>query len=264
MIPFDIPIPLPDVELARLLWLIPLILVLSAFKLIQRIRFTRRRGAAGEAQVGRVLEQLFRQVRHDLILPNGRGGLTQIDHVALTPAGLLVVETKHLRGTILGQAEDATWTQALGGKRNCFQNPLRQNHAHRKAVESLRLNVPVLGRVVFTSASRFPQGLPDGVSQLHQLRDDLAHLRRGRVPAANVNAWRILLTQARTDRQARRAHRRGLRARFGWDRRARAAFVLLLLATVATGGLWWSQGGLSVAVANVQPALFGGVAILPR
>ena len=264
MLQFDILTRLPDV-LAWLPWFLPLGLALSAFRVIQRIRFTKQRGTDGEAQVGRVLEQLFRQVRHDLILPNGRGGLTQLDHVALTPAGLLVVETKNYRGTILGHAKDVTWTQALGGKRYCFQNPLRQNHAHLNAVEALGLGVPVMGRVVFTSAASFPQGLPDGVSQLHKLRDDLASLRRGRAPAAIAIAWRTLLTQARTDRKARRAHRRGLRARFGWDRRARTAFVLLLLAAVSAGGVWWSQGVLlSDAVASVQSALLTGSAILHR
>ncbi len=246
-------------------WLIPLILLLAALRFFRRIRLTQRRGAEGEFQVGQVLERLFRKVRHDLILPDGRGGLTQIDHLVLTPAGLLVVETKNYRGAIFGQADEATWTQVLGGKRHALQNPLRQNHAHLKALQAIGLGIPVLGRVVFTNAASFPKGLPEGVSQVHTLRDDLANLRRGRVPAAIVRAWKILLTHARTDRAARRAHRRGLRARFGLDSRARHALTLLMLAVICTGGLAWHQRfSLTSAAIQIHSAMQAGAAILRR
>jgi hypothetical protein len=107
------------------------------------------RGAAGEARVAKVLQRLFAEVLNDVILPDGRGGLTQIDHLALTSAGLLVVETKNYRGSIFGQTRERTWTQAIGHQRNRFQNPLYQNFAHTEAVKFHAPDVAVLERVVF-------------------------------------------------------------------------------------------------------------------
>lgn len=50
-------------------------------------------GRRGEAAVSRALRRRLAHVADDVILPDGRGGLTQIDHLALTPTGVLVVET---------------------------------------------------------------------------------------------------------------------------------------------------------------------------
>lgn len=82
------------------------------------------------------------------------------DHLALTPAGLLVVETKTYSGIILGQPNESTWTQAIGRQRHRFQNPLRQNFAHVRVIEALVPDIPVEGRVVFASHAQFPKGLP--------------------------------------------------------------------------------------------------------
>ena len=71
----------------------------------------RRLGARGEAAVYRRLRRCCAAVADDLILPDGRGGLTQLDHLALTPASLLIVESKNYNGLIFGQARDRTWTQ---------------------------------------------------------------------------------------------------------------------------------------------------------
>ena len=134
-------------------------------------------GWIGERRVSAKLKRLFPAVRHDLILPDGRGGLTQLDHLALTPAGLLVVETKTYSGIILGQANESTWTQVIGRRRHSFHNPLRQNYAHVRALEALVPDIPIEGQVVFAGSARFPKGLPEGVCRPSELADEL------RVPA---------------------------------------------------------------------------------
>jgi len=116
-----------------ILWFIPAFLAIAALKgLVPWLS-----GRLGEVRVGARLRGLFPRVLDDLILPDGRGGLTQIDHLALTPAGLLVVETKTYSGSIFGTATEPTWTQAIGRQRNRFQNPLRQNYGHVRAIEAL-------------------------------------------------------------------------------------------------------------------------------
>lgn len=220
--------------LRPLLWFVPLILVVLALKrLVPRLR-----GAVGEARIGRVLEQLFPAVRHDLILPDGRGGWTQIDHLALTPAGLLVVESKAYRGRIFGRKGEPSWTQVLGRRRHAFQNPLRQNYAHVQAIKALGLGVPVLERVVFTDAARFPKGLPEGVSRLATLAEDLEPYRAGVVSDAWRQAWKQLEGHLRTDGATRRAHRKGLERRFGADDRLSPGLLLFAAAGILMGGLW--------------------------
>lgn len=229
----------------QVLWLLPLVLAVAALPLLT----PRIRGARGEAQVGRVLARLFPAVRHDLILPDGRGGLTQVDHLALTPAGLLVVETKNYRGAILGRARERQWRQSFGRRRgNAIQNPLHQNYGHLQAVQALELGVPVIGRVVFTDDSRFPQGRPEGVSQLATLAEDLTDLRCGEVSPRLQDAWQRLQRHVRTDQAARKAHRRQLHERFGPDRKQLAAFVLLGLATLSAGWLWLTRETARVPV----------------
>ncbi|QGU32505.1 nuclease-related domain-containing protein [Thermochromatium tepidum] len=222
-------------------WLIPIALAGLGVKLWSRVRAIQGYGREGERQVGAALKRLFPAVIHDVILPSARGGLTQIDHVALTPKGLLVVETKHYRGTILGRSEDRQWVQQRGRARRTFQNPCRQNYAHLKAVEALGLGVPVLGLVVFTDSAYFPDGVPDGVSRLATLEADLAPWRRGRVSPELRLAWNRLKQAILQDTRARRAHRRGLRRRHGWERGRIAAGICFILAALSAGGLWSSS-----------------------
>ena len=194
-------------------------------------------GWAGETRVGARLKRLFPEVRHDLILPDGRGGLTQLDHLALTPAGLLVVETKTYSGIILGQANESTWTQVIGRRRHSFQNPLRQNYAHVRALEALVPDIPIEGQVVFAGSARFPEGLPEGVCRPSELADELRPLRQGEVSAALSRAWEKVLEASRTDPAARREHLRGLQARHGGVRSPRLPALLLSASFLWLAGL---------------------------
>lgn len=217
--------PLLTAVIGGLLWLTVLA---AALKLLGGI-WHRLLGRCGEARVGSALARLLPEVRNDLIVPDGRGGLTQIDHLALTPAGLLAVETKTYRGVILGQAREATWTQVIGRRRRSFQNPLRQNFAHTQALEALNPAVPVHGLVVFAGPARFPKGLPAGACHISTLPVALSVLREGPVSEELRAAWTRVLAQARTDGAARRAHLAGLRGRFDGIGSSLAWRLLLLV-----------------------------------
>lgn len=66
--------------------------------------------------------------------------LLQSPSVVVSPFGLFIIETKNMTGWIFGSEKQAEWTQKIFRKHSRFQNPLRQNHKHVKAVEEL-LNV---------------------------------------------------------------------------------------------------------------------------
>ncbi|MBK1706077.1 hypothetical protein CKO40_16330 [Halochromatium glycolicum] len=203
--------PLIQALLAPLLAVVPLALILW----LLRRAAPAWRGKLGEATVARVLKRSATEVLNDVILPDGRGGLTQIDHLALTPAGIVVVETKNYRGLILGQQSEPRWTQVIGRQRHAFQNPLRQNYAHTEAVCGLLRDVPVIGYVVFLDGARFPKGRPPGVLDLDGLRSAMRSHAAGRVPMPVRQGWDVLVGAVRRDRSARKAHLAGLRQRHG-------------------------------------------------
>ncbi|MCL7744163.1 NERD domain-containing protein [Guyparkeria hydrothermalis] len=93
-------------------------------------------------------------------------GTTQIDHVFVSRFGIFVVETKHMKGWIFGGENQAKWTQKIYRKTVSFQNPLRQNYKHVKAIEAM-LDLPaevIHSVVVFTSNSTFKTRMPANVT----------------------------------------------------------------------------------------------------
>ncbi|AZQ66820.1 nuclease [Silicimonas algicola] len=97
------------------------------------------KGAVGENRVNAGLRRHLSeeyQIFADLTLPS-RGGTTQIDHVVVSRFGVFVIETKNMKGWIFGSADQASWTQIIHGHKTRFQNPLRQNYKHVKAVEEV-------------------------------------------------------------------------------------------------------------------------------
>lgn len=86
---------------------------------------------------------------HNVVLTT-QNGTTQIDHVLLSRYGIFVIETKNYNGWIFGSENQESWTQVLHGKKNTFQNPLRQNYRHTKALaEHLQVDHLKIHSIVF-------------------------------------------------------------------------------------------------------------------
>lgn len=96
------------------------------------------KGAIGERAVNRKLRKLGAEytVYHDLYVPNGERGLTQVDHVVTSPFGLFVIETKHYSGWIFGDEYQQDWTQVIYKRKEKLYNPIRQNYGHIQAIKS--------------------------------------------------------------------------------------------------------------------------------
>ena len=94
-------------------------------------------------------------------------GTTQIDHVFLSPYGIFVLETKNMSGWIFGTERQAQWTQRFRKRSFKFQNPLRQNYKHLKALEAtLGVDPAHLHSVItFVGGSTFKTEVPANVSQ---------------------------------------------------------------------------------------------------
>lgn len=199
-----------------LLWLLPFVFLAALFKSAWF------KGRLGESMVRRKIESsldlsTYRQFS-DLLLPS-QGGTTQIDHVVVSRHGVFVIETKNMGGWIFGDARQAQWTQTIYRRKHRFQNPLRQNHAHVKALEAV-LGLPAghfHSVVVFTGDCTFKTEMP---KQIRRLSDLIAYIRSfsdeilddSQVIAA---ARQLALVQSQTDSRARDEHVRALKKRLG-------------------------------------------------
>lgn len=164
------------------------------------------RGQAGEAAVSAGLRARFTRTADDLLLRFGTGRYSQIDHLALTPHGILVLESKNLGGLLFGAPDRPYWTQVIGPQRHAFYNPLRQNATHLAAVRRFAGAVPVRGLVVFMDRGVFPEGHPAGTLAYRDLAASLEALATGRIPYRYRRAWRRVLAAHEASPQARQAH----------------------------------------------------------
>ncbi|AWY44272.1 nuclease [Pseudomonas putida] len=145
-------------------WFIPPLLLIGLLQL----RWVK--GHIGELLVRlvarcRLDKRIYRRM-HNITL-NTIDGTTQIDHVFLSPYGVFVVETKNKSGWIFGSERQSQWTQKLYKKTFTFQNPLRQNYKHLKALQTtLGVELEHLHSVVtFVGSSTFKSVMPENVTQ---------------------------------------------------------------------------------------------------
>lgn len=144
-------------------WLIPIVIVIGIFK------SPWSKGYLGELLV-RLLARFmldkdtYHRV-HNVTLPTP-DGTTQIDHIFVSRFGIFVLETKNMQGWIFGGENQAQWTQKIYKQSFAFQNPLRQNFKHAKALEAA-LQVPpdtIHSVVTFVGGSAFKTDMPANVT----------------------------------------------------------------------------------------------------
>jgi restriction system protein len=128
------------------------------------------KGWVGELQVNAYSWLLLdKKIYHRLsgITIELEDGTTQIDYIIVSRYGIFVIETKNISGWIFGSANQATWTQKLYKKSFKFQNPLRQNYRHTKALQTL-LNIPeekIISVVVFVGDTTLKTDMPPNVTK---------------------------------------------------------------------------------------------------
>ncbi|MCF5469929.1 nuclease-related domain-containing protein [Pseudomonas syringae] len=195
-------------------WLLPALLVLSLLK------SSWAKGHIGELWV-RLLahwkldKAVYRRV-HNVTLDTA-DGTTQIDHVFISPFGIFVLETKNMRGWIFGSEQQAQWTQKIYRQTLRFQNPLRQNYKHLKALEAtLGVDMACLHSVIsFMGDSTFKTPMPVNVTHGAGF---IRYIRSFQQPVFNeaqvealVNA--LLTNRRQPNRATHREHVRNLKRR---------------------------------------------------
>lgn len=218
-----------------ILWIVVVVLIGSGISnFLPRIA-----GDSAERLIQRLLRRAGIRSAHDLILRVDQERLTQIDHLALLPWGIAVIETKLRSGNIYGTAKDLYWIQRLGGKSHRFQNPLRQNFQHLQAVRRLAPGAVVRGFIIFAGDCYFPKGKPECVLSPSDLIQTLRKAARVRAdPQALEKAWQVVTRSSQTDQESRRTHLRYIHARFGGGLREPIGVIILVVAGLLAAWLW--------------------------
>lgn len=145
-------------------------LALLVAALLGVLRSPRFKGWRGERAVQNTIRKqlnpLVYVALHNVTLPTADGS-TQIDHLIFSPFGLFVLETKNYQGWIFGSERQSQWTQQIFKKRSRFQNPLRQNYKHTKAIQELLGVAPehVHSVIAFVGDCEFKTEMPPQVTR---------------------------------------------------------------------------------------------------
>lgn len=131
-------------------------------------------GKEGELRVDRILNRVAMDHLTDVYLEDERG-LTQIDHIAKMPWGLVVIETKTYGGFISGTRNYQEWKQSFrlvgSDKYYLFQNPVCQNFRHLAAVRHVTgLKDHVSSLVVFAGSARTSRRVHNQIVRIKHLK----------------------------------------------------------------------------------------------
>jgi len=159
-----------------------------AIKNVYRNKLTLRQNR-GEASVRSLIIINFKSPNFHLLnnvtIPF-QDGTTQVDHILISTKGIFVIETKHYSGWIFGDEKSDQWMQVIYRIKNRFQNPIRQNYRHVKAIQQLLDFLPkeqIHSIVVFSGSGIFKTPLPNGVVYLKQLPSYLSKFQNDVIPS---------------------------------------------------------------------------------
>jgi hypothetical protein len=143
------------------------------------------------------LERLAYQAAHQVLVPDGMGGFIHIDHLLLTPRGVLVLDTRRVAGLIFGGDQMSDWTVMGRGRRFTFDNPQPALYDRIAAVKAAVGEVPVEGRLLFSNVGKFTKGIPKWVMMLDGIEVEFPQVTDRSAPnyAALNEGWERLKPQ---------------------------------------------------------------------
>jgi len=162
-----------------------LILILVVWLRHRRRALARRMGKAGFDMLS------------DILVPNGDGGEIHIEHVLLSPRGVVLIDIKDVVGNVFGSDSMQDWTVISAKRRFTFSNPQQPLYDRLAAVRRLVPGVPVEGYIAFTAGAEFSKGQPTNVAALNVLLDELTtEMRADELPEDYRGQWEKLREEA--------------------------------------------------------------------
>lgn len=147
------------------------------------------------------LNQVAYEAAHQVLVPDGMGGFIHVDHLLLTPRGVLVLDTRRVPGLIFGGDQMSDWTVMARGRRFTFDNPQPALYDRIAAVKALVGDFPVEGRLLFSNLGKFTKGMPKHVLMLDGIEVEFpvveGNLSSSSALAGSAEIWSRLTAQLR-------------------------------------------------------------------
>lgn len=173
--------------------------IIGIIVLVAIIVFTIKRNKDPYRQLAKTLQTYKQSEARNIVIPDGVGGLVEIENLLLLEQGLLLVKTYESDGHVFGGNNIDHWTEIVNGRSHKFVNPLPHMETSLQAVSLLMPGIPVYYRIIFLGKSSFPKGKPEQVSLLSTLSKDLLFLSaKPRLGNKLTDAWQRLLRIARS------------------------------------------------------------------
>ncbi|MBI3774725.1 MAG: NERD domain-containing protein [Gammaproteobacteria bacterium] len=180
-------------------WLVTAIAVTIAVVVTMVLPIVLRsyRRDAEQRRVAKIVKNLNIAYLKNVAFPDSMDGYVFVDYLLLTPAGIVVLDLQDYNGFIFGGPNIDQWTQMVRQRGYKFENPLHQNAWRLQIIRSFVKDAPLIGKVVFSSVSQFPKGIPEGVSHVSTLNEELALLFDNKeMPEIVRKAWDELSSHA--------------------------------------------------------------------
>jgi hypothetical protein len=111
--------------------------------------------------------------RQDVIFSDGMGGYFFIDYLILLPGRILALKLCKIEGYVFGGDNIELWTQVENNQSAKFKNPIEDVKLFVKhAADQLKFD-GIMARVLFNSKSEFPKGVPEGVLQMANFKENM-------------------------------------------------------------------------------------------
>lgn len=133
---------------------------------IAAVVMRRRRRATGD-----VLKEIGVKSMHDVLLPDGVGGVIHLQNVLLTAKGILVVDVKSFEGKVFASDRMDEWTVIGESQRFTFPNPQASLFDRVAAIKAVARDIPVSGFVLFPAAAEFGKDRPSETIYPDELRE---------------------------------------------------------------------------------------------
>ena len=147
------------------------------------------------------LERIALKAVHQVEVPDGMGGFIHVDHLLLTPQGILLLDTRRVPGLIFGGDQMSEWTVMARNRRYTFENPQPALYDRVAAVKALVGDVPVEGRLMFSNVGKFTKGKPKWVMMEGGLEHEFLAIDRTVTDRPGiegyVESWEQLTAQLR-------------------------------------------------------------------
>lgn len=202
-----------------MIWIIILCLLGIASILLSQYK-SKIKGISGEKRVSSILGRLDDskyKVLNDILL-NVEDKSVQIDHIIVSVYGIFVIETKNYAGCIYGDGNRDKWIQYIGKQKNYFQNPMRQNYGHYKAIMKLlglKNSDLIKSVVVFVGSANLKITNANNVTIRRLLYDYITYYQTEIIDINTVNKYVEIISQANiTSEEERMKHIEAINRRF--------------------------------------------------